>query len=401
MMPIAYQENGLQCKEVSVAENMTVNRIISFNQDRALICSNDRNTLNSFLESWMENHLGDAPIVYFHQSNDIMSVLFRQLLPQSLIIGNSMIADYDPLKEIPLPFFFNELVARSQTLNGKISVPYLKGIASLLLFDHYEPTLYRLNCYANKHLGRILENHSEDMDDDTFAMLNRYMQKNDSLVENTLDYLDMLCDACGTQLNRGSMRQGKSIYSALKSGMGVAINVAELSNPIAADMIFTQLALSQKQGLHFQLLLDIDVIPDNLVHYLAEISTAQIKLLVCPNIWAIAHKDGVAFAENLLSSRSQTIFFPNNNMQLCKNLSTYLDTYWRENRTYSEGTQRGRNRKALSILPMYANGKHTNIAVAYMRESILSANELRALPKGAAIMLIDSVPSIIACQVSG
>ena len=37
------------------------------------------------------------------------------------------------MREIPAQLFFSELAARSRSLEGRISVPYLKGIATLLL----------------------------------------------------------------------------------------------------------------------------------------------------------------------------------------------------------------------------------------------------------------------------
>lgn len=393
-------QSGLCSKEIGVMRDVTVGRMTSSIADKSLVCSNQRNTLDAFFENWLENHVGEIPVVYFHNGNTTMATLFRQLLPQSLMIGAYAPNEYDPLRDIPIQMFFNELAAENQATSGRISVPYIKGIGTLLLLDRFEPTLYRLNAYANGNLGAIIERLSDNMNDSTYAMLNRCMNKSDTLIENTLDYLDMLCDACGAGLNKGNMLHGKSIVSALRDGLGVSIDTSELSNAIAADMIFAQLSLARKQGIDYVVVLDTDMISDRLGNYLVELGTSRVCLMLCPDIWSVSGSSR-PFTQNILASRSQTIFFPNSNMQMCKNLSGFLDTYWRENRTYMEGSHKGRNRKALTILPMYANGQTKNVTVAYTRESVMSANELRSLPRHTAIMMIDGIQPILACEMGG
>lgn len=400
MMFSSFETPNLFNKEIGVIRDVTVGRMTSPAAAKTLVCSNRRGTLDNFLETWLENHAGEAPVVYFHNGNAVMAALFRQLLPQSLAIGALAPDEYDPLRDIPVQMFFNELAAQNPAFAGRISVPYIKGIGTLLLLDRFEPTLFRLNAYANANLGAVIERLGGEMDDAAYAALNRCMNKSDALIEGTLDYLDMLCDACGAGLNRGSMRRGKSIYSALRDGLGVSIDTSELSNAIAADMIFAQLSLARKQGLDYAVVLDADMISERLGNYLVELGASRVCLMLCPDIWSIAG-NGRPFAQNILASRNQSIFFPNGNMQLCKSLSGFLDTYWRENRTYAEGGHATRSRRALTILPTYARGRMNNMTVAYARESVMSANELRALPGNVAVMMIDGAQSILVCEMGG
>lgn len=388
--------NGLCTKETAVTKVVTATRLIPATSAHMLVNGGDRYTRDSFIEAWLYAHVGEIPVVYIHDGNDIMNTLFRQLMPNCLQIGGgTLVQEYDPLRDIPLQRFFSELIARDPAVAGRVSLPYIKGIATLLLVSHYEPTLYRLNSYASTDLGVVIRRHADDLDDDTYALLKRCMNRSDSSIEQTLDFLDLLCDACGGELNLGRMDRGKSILSALRHGHGVSIDTRKLTNPLAASIVAVQLQLAKECRIPYCIVLDLNsMIPDTISTMLSQGDSARLALFACPNIWS-AVSGNSTLPQHLLAIQNLSVFFPNGNMALSHDLSKYLDTYWRENRTHTSGTNRGRSRRSFSILPVNANGTNTGISVQYVRDTLMSANELRKLPPQTGVIIAQSVKPIV------
>lgn len=393
-------DNDLCVKEIAVLRGMTVARLTSAMGVPSLVCAADRGARDAFLERWFVDYAMEWPIVYMHNGNRTMAALFGQLFPSGLQIGAASRHEYDPLREIPLQRFFHELVSREPDGGRHISVQYIKGIATLLLAERFEPTLYRLNRYASRDLASAIRRHENDLDEDAYAMLNRYMGVSEAVADSTLDYLDRLCDACGAEIHTGRMDQGKSIVSALRQGAGVSIDLEKLHNRMAADMIFAQLSIANSMGIDFVIALDVETASDALANYLSDLGTARVGLMLCPNIWVSARNNGW-FSESVLSSRALSVFIPDRNQQLCKGLSGFVDTYWRENVTVTQGAHKGKNRRAFTLLPVLAKGKNSGVSVSKTREVLLSANELRELPGNAAVIISNGAPQIVICGLEG
>lgn len=395
---MAIARSSVDRKPVAITAPATPARLVSQSGFRLLVSTDDRGLRDAFVESWLENHAGDTPVVYMHHGNAVLSAYFRQIMPDCLQIGCTHRAEYDPMRNIPLPQFFSHVIARDAANHGKISIPYLKGIAALLLLERYEPTLYRLNAYAGRNLGNVIRRHEEDLDEDTYAMLHRFMNHSEAIVENTLDYLDMMCDACGGELNLGRMDSGKSIFSALQAGAGVSIDISKLvSNPIAANLVFAQLDYARAQGIRCPMILDLEYMPEVISNFILTTGTSNVALALTTNVWAMANTE---FVQNLLSNRDGSVFVPNGNMTACRDISNHLDTYWRAQRTTTAGNSKGRNRRAFAILPTLANGRTSAISVTEVRDAVLSANDIRQLPRGMAIALFAGVPEIALCPLA-
>lgn len=387
-------------KEIIGVNAVTTSRLVGMNASHMLISGNDRSIRDSFVESWFQNNAGDISILYFHDGNEYMPALFRQLIPDSLQLGGTTLSEYDPLRGIPLEEFFNELISRDPSLSGRVSSSYIKGLASLLLADHYEPTLYRLNCYASKDIGAILRRHEDDMEEEAYAVVSRYLRKNQSIIDSTLDYLEMLCTTCGNSLNTESMLKGKSIFSSLMQGSGVCIDTRILSNPITAALISTQLHFADQSRIPYRIVVDVEtMLPEALMNLLAYSGSARTALFACPNIWTIVNSSDNTFSRQLLSSQQISVFAPSGNMAFSQDLSKYLDTYWRENKTRTTGSHRGKNRKFLELFPNNSNGTNTGLSISYTRETLMSANELRKLPTGTCMIIAQNVVPIIECAV--
>lgn len=385
-------------KPVVITNPVTPSRFVSQRNFRTLVSTDNRGLRDSFVEAWIDNHAGEIPVVYFHNNNAIMSAYFRQILPDSLQIGCTSRSEYDPLRDIPVPQFFSHVISRDTANHGKISIAYLKGIASLLLLDKFEPTLYRINTYANRNLGSVIRRHEDELDEDTYAVLNRCMNRSESSIENTLDYLDMMCDACGSEINQARRDQGKSIYSALRSGSGVSIDVSKItSNPVGANLVFAQLDYARTQGVPYSVILDLEYVPETISSYIMNIGSSTVCLALTSNVWAMGNSE---FVQNILSSREGSIFVPNGNMTACHDISLFLDTYWKEQETTTISKTKGKNRRALTILPMYANGEASAVAVAKVKDSVMSANDLRQLSYNTAVAVLEGVKEIVVCELA-
>lgn len=389
-------DGALCSKETAITKEVTTTRLVPPASAHMLVNGGDRSTRDSFIEAWLYAHTGEVPMVYIHDGNDMMNTLFRQLLPNCLQIGGGAIAqEYDPLRDIPLQRFFSELIARDTSTAGRVSLPYIKGIATLLLVSHFEPTLYRLNSYASTDLGVVIRRHADDLDNDTYALLKRCLNRSDSSIEQTLDYLDLLCDACGGELNLGRMDRGKSILSVLRHGQGVSIDTRKLTNPLAASMVSVQLQLVKECQIPYLIVLDLNsMIPDTISTMLTQGDSARLALFACPNIWSSVSRNST-LPQHLLAIQSLSVFFPNGNMALSHDLSKYLDTYWRENRTHTTGTNRGKSRRSFSFLPVNANGTNTGISVQYVRDTLMSANELRKLSPQTGVIIAQNIEPIV------
>lgn len=387
-------------KEVAICGNVTANCLAAGYGTSLLVSGSDDTSRDSLIEAWLQAFAYDTPIIYFHDGNILMASLFRQLFPESLMIGAyNTRGEYDPMRDIPIQRFFSELISCSEGASARVSLSYLKGVAALLVADHFEPTLYRLNCYANKDLGAVLRQVEGGMDDDTYELLNRSFNRTEQSIESTLDFLDIVCAACGSELNTGRMSAGKSIVSALRDGKAVSIDTRALENPMAAALVEAQLHIARENGIRYAVAVDSKGnMQDALRKMIMGSEARNLALFSCPNIWAMGHGD-TGITDHILSNQRASIFFPSRNQAFCLNLSKHLDTYWRQNVTQVEGRMRGRNRRAFALLPVNSNGRNSAININYTREMLVSANELRELPRNIAVILSPAYEPIMLCPV--